>query len=474
MPEQDRKKARSRAGASQSLLRGRLSGVANERLRAFSSSLHFDRRMYRQDIDASIAHATGLEKAGILNSKERQDIVNGLKIIAGEIASGQFPWREIHEDIHINIEARLIELIGDTGGKLHTGRSRNDQVATDLRLYLREQIDTLSRKTHELQSAIVTLAERERETVMPGFTHTQIAQPVIFAHHLLAWFEALRRDCDRLKDTRKRLNYLPLGAAALAGTSFPLDREHTAQMLGFDGICRNSMDAVSDRDFVIELGADCALIMMHLSRFSEEIILWMSPLFNFVSLPDELCTGSSIMPQKKNPDLAELVRGKTGRVYGSLVSLLTLMKGQPLAYNRDNQEDKEPIFDALDTAVSCLEVMTLMVKAMKPNRKRMLETAGKGFSCATEIADWLVRQGLPFRRAHELTGTVVQLAASKGVALQELAVADLTRLSDEFAQFSAASLHPQACVASKKTPGGTAPEQIKVCLAEARDYLSQT
>ncbi|MFW2372119.1 MAG: argininosuccinate lyase, partial [Gammaproteobacteria bacterium] len=354
--------------SEQKLWGGRFSEPTDAFVEAFTASVAFDRRMYRQDIEGSRAHARMLNKIGVLSDQDSEAILKGLDQVEQEITNGQFEWSVSREDVHMNIEARLTEIVGDAGKRLHTGRSRNDQVATDIRLYLREQIGFAIQEILRLQQGLLELAEQEAGTIMPGFTHLQVAQPVTFGHHLMAWFENMQRDASRLQDCQQRMNSLPLGAAALAGTSYPLDREYTAQLLGFDDVCRNSLDAVSDRDFAIEFIAAAAIIMTHLSRFSEELVLWSSAQFNFIDLPDRFCTGSSIMPQKKNPDVPELVRGKTGRVNGHLVSLLTLMKSQPLAYNKDNQEDKEPIFDTIDTLLGSLRAFADMVPAIIAKR----------------------------------------------------------------------------------------------------------
>ena len=381
---------------------GRFSESTDAFVQAFTASVGFDRRMYRQDIQGSQAHATMLAEAGVLTGEERDAIIQGLDEIRAEIEAGEFEWSVALEDVHMNIEARLTDKIGITGKKLHTGRSRNDQVATDIRLWLRDEIDLIDGEMERLMTGLLDQAEREAATIMPGFTHLQTAQPVTFGHHLLAWFEMLKRDRERLADCRKRVNRMPLGAAALAGTTYPIIRERTRELLGFDEVCENSLDAVSDRDFAIEFCALAALCVTHLSRISEELVLWTSAQFNFIDLPDRFCTGSSIMPQKKNPDVPELVRGKTGRLNGHLIALLTLMKSQPLAYNKDNQEDKEPLFDAVDTLAGCLRAFADMIPAIEPNREVMREAARRGFATATDLADYLVRKGVAFRDAHEI------------------------------------------------------------------------
>jgi argininosuccinate lyase len=387
---------------------GRFSESTDAFVEAFPASVQDDQRLYHYDLAGSRAHARMLARCGVLSEADCEQIIQGLDRIEKEIESGQVEWSVSLEDVHMNIEARLTALIGEAGKKLHTGRSRNDQVATDLRLYLRDAIDQLHGQLRHLQTTLLDIAGREADTLLPGFTHLQVAMPVTFGHHMLAWFEMLQRDAQRLRDCRKRVNQMPLGAAALAGTSFPIDRHYTAELLGFDAPSENSLDAVSDRDFVIEFCADAALIMMHLSRFSEELVLWSSAQFSFIELPDRFCTGSSIMPQKKNPDVPELVRGKSGRVTGHLVSLLMLMKSQPLAYNKDNQEDKEPLFDTVDTLSGSLRVFADMLAAITVNADAMRESARQGFATATDLADYLVRKGVAFRDAHEIVGRAVR------------------------------------------------------------------
>ena len=409
---------------------GRFSEATDAFVAEFTASVQFDQRFYKQDIAGSIAHATMLAKVGVLTEQERDDIINGLNTIQAEIEAGQFEWRIDLEDVHMNIESRLTQRIGITGKKLHTGRSRNDQVATDIRLYVRDEIDAILELLKKLQKGILSIAAQNTHTIMPGFTHLQTAQPVTFGHHLLAWFEMLVRDSERLIDCRKRTNRMPLGSAALAGTTYPIDRAFTAELLGFEAVSENSLDAVSDRDFGIEFNAAASLIMMHLSRMSEELILWTSAQFKFVNIPDRFCTGSSIMPQKKNPDVPELVRGKTGRVYGDLMSLLTLMKGQPLAYNKDNQEDKEPLFDAIDTVRGSLMAFADMIPALVPNIEIMREAALRGFSTATDLADYLVKNGVAFRDAHEIVGKAVALGVQESKDLSELTLEQLQQFSD--------------------------------------------
>ncbi|OUY08989.1 argininosuccinate lyase [Acinetobacter populi] len=453
---------------------GRFSEATDAFVAEFTASVQFDQRFYRQDIAGSIAHATMLAKVGVLTTQERDDIINGLTAIQAEIEAGQFDWRIDLEDVHMNIEARLTDRIGITGKKLHTGRSRNDQVATDIRLYLRDEIDQILALLKRLQSGILDLAAKNTDTIMPGFTHLQTAQPVTFGHHLLAWFEMLLRDSERLIDCRKRVNRMPLGSAALAGTTYPIDRAYTAELLGFEAVCENSLDGVSDRDFAIEFNAAAALIMMHLSRMSEELVLWTSAQFKFVQIPDRFCTGSSIMPQKKNPDVPELVRGKTGRVYGDLISLLTLMKGQPLAYNKDNQEDKEPLFDAIDTVRGSLMSFADMIPALVPNIDNMREAALRGFSTATDLADYLVKNGVAFRDAHEIVGKAVALGVQEDKDLSELTLAQLQQFSPLIqADVFDKALTLEASVAARNHIGGTAPAQVAAAIARARTRIEQ-
>ncbi len=447
---------------------GRFTEPTDAFVEAFTASIAFDQRMYKHDIMGSIAHARMLSKVGVLSPSECETIVKGLQDIEQDIEQGNFAWSTALEDVHMNIEARLTDRIGDVGKKLHTGRSRNDQVATDIRLYLREQIDILQAELKRLQQGLLQVAEQESDTIMPGFTHLQTAQPVTLGHHLLAWFEMLLRDSERLADCRKRVNIMPLGSAALAGTTYPIDREFTAKELGFDGVCRNSLDAVSDRDFAIEFTSAAALIMMHLSRFSEELILWSSAQFNFVDLGDKFCTGSSIMPQKKNPDVPELVRGKSGRIYGHLISLLTIMKGQPLAYNKDNQEDKEPLFDTIDNLRGCLRLYADMMPQIKVNREAMYEAAKRGFSTATDLADYLVRKGTPFRDAHEIVGKAVRHGIDSGKDLSEMSIKELQGFSDNIEQDIFEVLTLEGSVAARNHIGGTAPEQVRAAIKRAQ------
>lgn len=419
-----------------------------------------------------MAHARMLGTQGIISKEDVQAIETGLASILQEIRSGKFEWSLDLEDVHLNIEKRLTDKIGDAGKRLHTGRSRNDQVATDIRLWIRAVTDEAVAGIRKLQTSILDLAEEHAETIMPGFTHLQVAQPVTFGHHLLAYFEMLQRDAGRITDARKRINRLPLGAAALAGTSYPINREMVAKELGFDGVCENSLDAVSDRDFAIEFTAAAALVMTHLSRLSEELILWSSPRFGFIDIADRFCTGSSIMPQKKNPDVPELVRGKTGRVNGHLVSLLTLMKGQPLAYNKDNQEDKEPLFDTADTLLMTLEIYADMMRGIRVNKEAMRKAAAEGFATATDLADYLVKKGVPFRDAHEIVAKAVRHAADKGCDLADLPLAELGKFSNQIAEDVSGVLTLDGSVASRNHIGGTAPAQVEAAIARARQLTS--
>ncbi len=440
----------------------------------FTASVDFDQRMAIQDIEGSVAHAKMLCKIGILTETEREDIINGLATIAKEIEQGEFNWSIQQEDVHMNIEARLTELIGIAGKKLHTGRSRNDQVATDIRLYLRKEIELINGQLSRLQTAILDLAEREADTIMPGFTHLQVAQPVTFGHHLMAWFEMLSRDQERLQDCCKRINIMPLGAAALAGTSYPIDRQMTAELLGFSRPSNNSLDSVSDRDFAIEFTAAGSLIMMHLSRFSEELVLWASAQFDFIDIPDAFCTGSSIMPQKKNPDVPELVRGKSGRVTGHLVSLLMLMKSQPLAYNKDNQEDKEPLFDTADTLLNSLRAFADMVPHLSAKKDNMYKAAKQGFATATDLADYLVRKGMAFRDAHEVVGLAVRLGVESDRDLSEISLTELQQFSSEITEDVFDILKLEGSVAARKHIGGTAPDTVRLAIANAREQLGKS
>ncbi|MYM63863.1 argininosuccinate lyase [Pseudomaricurvus sp. HS19] len=452
---------------------GRFSEPVDAFVQRFTASIQFDQRLYRHDIRGSIAHATMLEKAGVLSADELKAIIDGLNEVQNEIESGQVEWSIPLEDVHMNVESRLTDKIGITGKKLHTGRSRNDQVATDIRLWLRDEIDLISAELTRLQSGMVELAAKESDTIMPGFTHLQTAQPVTFGHHLLAWNEMLERDYSRLLDCRKRLNQSPLGAAALAGTTYPIDRELTASLLGFDHPTRNSLDSVSDRDFAIEFCAFSAMLLTHLSRMSEELILWTSAQFNFINLPDRFCTGSSIMPQKKNPDVPELVRGKTGRVNGHLIALLTLMKSQPLAYNKDNQEDKEPLFDAVDTVKDCLRAFADMIPAIEARKESMYESAKRGFSTATDLADYLVRKGIPFRDSHEIVGKSVAYGIQTGKDLSEMSLDELRQFSTEITDDVFKVLTLEGSVAARNHIGGTAPEQVRRAAAAAGETLGK-
>lgn len=451
---------------------GRFNEPVDAFVARFTASVGFDKRLYKHDIMGSIAHAKMLTQVGVLTQVECHAIIEGLQQIQQEIEAGQFEWRVDLEDVHMNIEAKLTERIGVTGKKLHTGRSRNDQVATDIRLWLRDEIDRICAEVTRLQQGILELASKEAETIMPGFTHLQTAQPVTFGHHLMAWFEMLSRDYERLIDGRKRLNRMPLGSAALAGTTYPIDRQITCELLGFEAATGNSLDGVSDRDFAIEFCSTASLIMMHLSRFSEELVLWTSAQFRFIELPDRFCTGSSIMPQKKNPDVPELIRGKTGRVYGDLTSLLTLMKGQPLAYNKDNQEDKEPLFDAVDTVADSLRAFADMVPAIQARRDIMREAAIRGFSTATDLADYLVRKGLPFRDCHEIVGHAVRYGVEKNKDLAEMSLVELRQFSDKIDEDVFAVLTLEGSVNARNHLGGTAPAQVKEAIEQAKQLIA--
>lgn len=450
---------------------GRFNEPVAELVKRYTASVSFDQRLAEFDIQGSLAHARMLGAQGIISPVDVQAIEKGLGDILKEIQSGDFEWLLDLEDVHLNIEKRLTDKIGDAGKRLHTGRSRNDQVATDVRLWLRATVDDVIARIHKLQLAIVNLAEQHADTAMPGFTHLQVAQPVTFGHHLLAYYEMLQRDAARFADARKRINRLPLGAAALAGTSYPIDREAVAKALGFDGVCENSLDAVSDRDFAIEFTAAAALVMTHLSRFSEELILWSSPRFGFIDIADRFCTGSSIMPQKKNPDVPELVRGKTGRVNGHLIALLTLMKSQPLAYNKDNQEDKEPLFDTADTLLVTLEIYADMLGGIKVDKAAMRAAATEGFATATDLADYLVKKGMPFRDAHEVVALAVRHAADKGCDLADLSLTELQKFSGQIGEDVFGVLTLEGSLASRNHIGGTAPEQVKKAIQRARKAL---
>ncbi len=450
---------------------GRFNEPIDAFVEAFTASVGFDQRMYQQDIAGSIAHATMLAKVGVLTQEECQLIVDGLNAIQVDIETGQFAWSTALEDVHMNIEARLTDRIGHVGKKLHTGRSRNDQVATDIRLYLRDELKLIQAQLTRLQQGLLDLAQQHHDTIMPGFTHLQTAQPITFGHHMMAWFEMLQRDQSRLQDCAKRVNVMPLGSAALAGTTYPIDREETAKLLGFAAISENSLDAVSDRDFVIEFSADAALIMMHLSRFSEELIIWSASQFDFVDLGEGFCTGSSIMPQKKNPDVPELIRGKSARVFGHLMGLLTLMKGQPLAYNKDNQEDKEPLFDVIDNLKGSLKVFADMVPNIQVKKDNMYQAALKGFATATDLADYLVRKGVAFRDAHEVVGSAVRYGIEQDKDLSQMSLEELQQFSSSIEQDVFDVLTLEGSVAARNHIGGTAPEQVKAAIQRARGRL---
>lgn len=451
---------------------GRFSEPTDAFVARFTASVNFDQRLYKQDIQGSIAHARMLASVGVLTEDERDDIIRGLGEIRIEIERGEFEWSVALEDVHMNIEAALTKKIGITGKKLHTGRSRNDQVATDIRLYIRDEIDVILEEITRLQNGLLELAERNADTIMPGFTHLQTAQPVTFGHHLLAWFEMLSRDYTRFVDARKRANIMPLGAAALAGTTYPINRAYTAELLHFDAPANNSLDAVSDRDFAIEFCGASSLLAMHLTRMSEELVLWTSTQYSFINLPDRFCTGSSIMPQKKNPDVPELVRGKSGRVYGHLMSLLTLMKSQPLAYNKDNQEDKEPLFDTVDTIKGSLRAFADMVPAIEAKKENMYAAARGGFSTATDLADYLVRKGVAFRDAHEIVGHSVAHAIKVDKELSQLSLDELRQFSDVIEQDVFDVLTLEGSVAARDHVGGTAPNQVRAAIQRGRELLA--
>ncbi|MCX7626891.1 MAG: argininosuccinate lyase [Methylophilaceae bacterium] len=450
---------------------GRFSEPVDALVKRYTASVAFDKRLAEFDIQGSLAHASMLAAQGIISKEDLAAIERGLAEILQEIRSGRFEWSIDLEDVHLNIEKRLTDKVGDAGKRLHTGRSRNDQVATDVRLWLRTAVDDILGLIRRLQLTLLDLAEQHADTVMPGYTHLQVAQPVTFGHHLMAYFEMLKRDAERLTDCRRRINRLPLGATALAGSSFPLDRESVARSLGFEGVCENSLDAVSDRDFAIEFTAAAALLMTHLSRLSEELILWSSPRFGFISIADRYCTGSSIMPQKKNPDVPELVRGKTGRINGHLVALLTLMKGQPLAYNKDNQEDKEPLFDTVDTLVDTLTLYADLMRGIQVNKAAMRQAVLEGFATATDLADYLVKKGLPFRDAHEAVARAVRHAEAKGCDLSDLSLEELRAFCALVDADVYGVLTPEGSLASRRHIGGTAPEQVRAAIARARKAL---
>lgn len=451
---------------------GRFNEPVSELVQRYTASVNFDKRLAEYDIQGSLAHAQMLASVGIISDADLVAIEQGLTTILQEIRDNTFDWKIELEDVHLNIEKRLTALIGDAGKKLHTARSRNDQVATDIRLYLRASIDEITSLIQAVQLALLNLAENHVDTIMPGFTHLQVAQPISLGHHLMAYHEMLARDRERLTDCRKRLNRLPLGAAALAGTSYPIDRMFVAKQLAFDRVCSNSLDAVSDRDFAIEFCACAALIMMHLSRLSEEIIIWMNPLFNFIQLADRFCTGSSIMPQKKNPDVPELVRGKTGRVNGHLIALLTLMKSQPLAYNKDNQEDKEPLFDAIDTLTDTLRIYSEMIPGITVNHEAMRNAAMRGYATATDLADYLVKKGIPFRDAHEMVAQAVRFAENKSCDLSKLTLTELQQFTPLIEEDIFSVLTLEGSIKSRNHVGGTAPDQVRQAIAQARRDLT--
>ncbi|WP_126446768.1 argininosuccinate lyase [Sulfuricystis multivorans] len=450
---------------------GRFSEPVADLVKRYTASVFFDRRMAAQDIRGSLAHAKMLARQKIISGQDLAAIERGLAQINGEIERGEFVWNLDDEDVHLNIEKRLTQLIGDAGKRLHTGRSRNDQVATDIRLWLRDAIDTTDARLSALMRALLDLAETHLATPMPGFTHLQVAQPVTFGHHLMAYVEMFSRDRERFADCRRRVNRLPLGAAALAGTTFPIDREFVAKELGFDGVCANSLDAVSDRDFAIEFCAAASLTMMHVSRFSEELILWMNPMIGFIDLADRFCTGSSIMPQKKNPDVPELARGKSGRVFGHLMGLLTLMKAQPLAYNKDNQEDKEPLFDTADTLIDTLTIFADLVSGIRVKAEAMAAALDQGFATATDLADYLVKKGLPFRDAHEAVARAVRAAEARGCDLSDLPLAELQSFSPLIDEDVFSVLTISGSLAARNHLGGTAPEQVKAAIERVRNSL---
>ncbi|SUA35996.1 argininosuccinate lyase [Neisseria zoodegmatis] len=451
---------------------GRFNEPVSELVKKYTGSIDFDKRLAKWDIQGSLAHAQMLQQAGVLSEEDLTAIRQGMADIIAEIESGRMAWSLDLEDVHMNIERRLTDKIGDAGKRLHTGRSRNDQVATDIRLWLRDQITDIQALIRDLQAALVDLAERNADVVMPGFTHLQVAQPVSFGHHMLAYVEMLGRDFERMADCRKRVNRMPLGAAALAGTTYPIRRETTAELLGFEQICQNSLDAVSDRDFAIEFTAAASLIMVHLSRLSEELILWMSPRFGFIDIADRFCTGSSIMPQKKNPDVPELVRGKSGRVIGHLTGLIMLMKSQPLAYNKDNQEDKEPLFDTADTLIDTLLIYADMIRGVTVKPENMRAAVMQGFATATDLADYLVKKGMPFRDSHEVVALAVRHADTQGVDLSELPLNVLQGFSGLIAEDVYGVLTPEGSLNARNHLGGTAPEQVRLQVKRWRDILA--
>ncbi|MGZ8288122.1 MAG: argininosuccinate lyase [Telluria sp.] len=450
----------------------RFSEPVSDLVKRYTASVFFDKRLALFDIQGSLAHAEMLAAQGIISAADHAEIQRGMAQIRGEIESGAFEWLLDLEDVHLNIEKRLTELVGDAGKRLHTGRSRNDQVATDIRLYVRAAIDDIVGLLNGLRGALTDLAERHADTIMPGFTHMQVAQPITFGHHMLAYVEMFGRDCERMLDARKRVNRLPLGAAALAGTTFPIDRERVARTLGFDDVCHNSLDAVSDRDFAIEFCAASALVMIHISRMSEELIIWMSPRVGFIDIADRFCTGSSIMPQKKNPDVPELARGKTGRVHGHLSALLMLMKGQPLAYNKDNQEDKEPLFDTVDTVVDTLRIFADMAGGISVKPDAMRSAALQGYATATDLADYLVKKGLPFRDAHEAVAHAVRACDDARCDLSEMSLDQLRAFSPLIGDDVFAVLTLEGSVAARDHVGGTAPNQVRAAIARVRKQLA--
>ncbi len=450
----------------------RFSEPVSDLVKRYTASVFFDHRLASVDIQGSLAHAEMLTHQKIISAQDYADIQRGMAQIQAEIADGKFEWLLDLEDVHLNIEKRLTELVGDAGKRLHTGRSRNDQVATDIRLYLRTAIDDISALLRALRTALIDLAEKNTDTILPGFTHMQVAQPVTFGHHILAYVEMFGRDAERMTDCRKRVNRLPLGSAALAGTTFPIDRERVAKTLGFEDVCHNSLDAVSDRDFAIEFCAASALIMTHISRLSEELVIWMSPRVGFIDIADRFCTGSSIMPQKKNPDVPELARGKTGRVNGHLVALLTLMKAQPLAYNKDNQEDKEPLFDTVDTIIDTLRIFTDMAGGITVKPQAMRQAALQGYATATDLADYLVKKGLPFRDAHEAVAHAVRACEQRGCDLAELSTEELRQFSDLIGPDVHQVLTLEGSVAARHHVGGTAPEQVRLAIQRVRKLLA--
>ncbi|MBC7413527.1 MAG: argininosuccinate lyase [Herminiimonas sp.] len=450
----------------------RFAEPVSDLVKRYTASVFFDKRLAPHDIDGSLAHAAMLAAQNIISAADHAEIVRGMTQIRAEIEAGDFVWQLDLEDVHLNIEKRLTELVGDAGKRLHTGRSRNDQVATDIRLYVRTAIDDIDLLLRALRLALLDLAEQHADTIMPGFTHLQVAQPITFGHHVLAYVEMFGRDSERLRDCRKRVNRLPLGAAALAGTTFPIDRELVAALLGFDDVCHNSLDAVSDRDFAIEFCAAAALIMTHVSRMSEELVLWMSPRVGFIDIADRFCTGSSIMPQKKNPDVPELARGKTGRVNGHLVALLTLMKGQPLAYNKDNQEDKEPLFDTVDTVVDTLRIFADMAGGITVKPDAMRAAALQGYATATDLADYLVKKGLPFRDAHEAVARAVRTCVDRGCDLSDLTLDEMRQFSPLIEQDIFDVLTLEGSVAARDHVGGTAPRQVRAAIARVRVQLA--